>query len=73
MSLLLVLEYPLQQITRNADVEGMAPAGHDIRAIDPLFHGENLSQIVEAGNQRGPQLSSLTRRQRIEPQKMLSS
>jgi hypothetical protein len=42
MSLLFVLEDSLQQIAGHSDVKRMAPASHEIRAIDPLVHGKKL-------------------------------
>ena len=46
-----MLENPLQQIASHADVKRVAPAGHDVREIDLLFHGENVAQTVDDGKQ----------------------
>lgn len=51
MGFLLVLENSLQQIPSHADIEGVAPAGHDIRAIDLLAHTLNLSQVIDGNKQ----------------------
>jgi hypothetical protein len=51
VSLLLVLEDPLQQTACHADVKRVTPTGYDVRAIDSLFHGENLQQLINRRNQ----------------------
>ena len=44
-----VLEDTLEEIACNSDVEGMAAAGHDVRAIGALVH----ELIVRPGVQTG--------------------
>jgi hypothetical protein len=50
MSSLLVLEYTLEQIAGHADVKRVASARHDIRALNPLFHGANLHPPIYKRN-----------------------
>jgi hypothetical protein len=45
-----MLKHSLQQVTGHADIEGVASAGHDVREINPLIHGENVSNPVDDGN-----------------------
>ena len=45
MHSLLMLEDSLQQIAGHADVERVAPARHDVCAIDPLVHGKDCISI----------------------------
>jgi len=68
---LFVLEDPLQKIAGYTDVKRVAPAGHDVGAIDLLVHAENLPRIISDGNKRAQGwLSSLTSHQTTVPQQI---
>jgi len=65
MSPLLVLEDSLEQVAGHADVERVAPASHNIREIDLLFHGENVAQAIDDGKRFALRWHFLGKVQRI--------
>jgi hypothetical protein len=48
-----VFERPFLQVIRNADVERMTSASHDVREIGSLVHGRMLSETESARCDKG--------------------
>ena len=66
MSLLFMFKDSLRKIAGHADVKRVTSTGHDVSAIDLLFHAGNLSQFANDGKLRAPLRPRLSRRTHLK-------